>query len=155
MFGDLVPHIIANALCVNLNIIYDKLRDFEYIPIVPRDGADGAVASLTLHRQGEHYNGVDNSVHTAYAVNDTVLKYDRQQLLQIGLNNTAHLNRTVRKTLFRHSIWRPDRWVTSVNSIMDCAPNCHEKGTDHKIQSSLNNERPSRTLISIPRQSMS
>ena len=107
MFGELVPHIIANALCVNLNIINEKLRDFEYIPIVPRDGADGAVASLTLHRQGEHYNGVgtvlittvtvpmeasempdlsessDKSVHTAYAVNDTVVKYDRQQLLQI------------------------------------------------------------------------
>ena len=119
--------------------LFDKLRDFEYIPIVPREGADGAVASLTLHRQGEHYNGVgtvpittvtvpmgasempdlsessDKSVHTAYAVNDTVVKYDRQQLLQIGLNNTAHLNRTVRKTLFRHSIWRPNRRVTSVN----------------------------------------
>ena len=38
---------------------------------------------------------------------------------------------------------------------MDCAPNCLEKATDHQIQSSLNDERPSRTLISIPRQSMS
>ena len=58
MIGDLVPHIIANALCVNLNIINEKLRYFEYIPAVPRDGADGAVASLTLHLQGKHYNGV-------------------------------------------------------------------------------------------------
>ena len=174
MFGDLVPHITANALCVDLNIINEKLTDFEYIPIVPRDGADGSVASLTLHRQGEHYNGVgtvpittvtvpmgasempdlsessDKSVHTAYAVNDTVVKYNRKQLLQIGMNNTTHLNRTVRKILFRHSIWRPNRRVTSVNSTMDCAPNCFE-GTDHQIQSSLNDERPSQTLISIPR----
>ena len=179
MFGDLVPHIIANALCVNLSIINEKLRDFEYIPVVPRDGAGGAVASLTLRRQGEHYHGVgtvpittvtvpmgasempdlsessDKSVHTTYAVNDTVVKYDRRQLLQIELNNTAHLNRTVRKTLFHHSIWRPHRRVTSVNSTMDCAPNCFEEGTDHQIQSSLNDEIPSRTLIFIPRQSMS
>ena len=141
--------------------------------------ADGAVASLTLHSQCQHYNGVgtvpittvtvpkgalempdlsessDKSVHTAYAVNDTVVKYDRQQLFQIGLNNTTHLNRTVRKTLFRHSIWRPNRRITSVNSTMDCAPNCFEEGTNHQIQSSLNDERPSRTLISITRQSMS
>ena len=55
---DLVPHTIANALCVNLSTINEKLSGFEYILVVPRDGIDGAVASLTLHRQGKHYTGV-------------------------------------------------------------------------------------------------
>ena len=38
---------------------------------------------------------------------------------------------------------------------MDCAPNCHEKVINHQIQSILDNERPSQTLISMPRQSLS
>ena len=98
-----------------------------------------------MHCQGEYYKRVraapitvtvpmgasempdlsespNRSVHAAYDVNDSVVQYDRQQLLQIGLNNTAHFNRTVRKILFHHSIWRPNRRVTSENSTFGLCP---------------------------------
>ena len=54
-FGDVVPFAIANALRIKLNIINQRDNQFEYVPVLPRCDA---IASLTLHRQGEHYNGV-------------------------------------------------------------------------------------------------
>ena len=54
-FGDLVPLAIANALCIKLDILNENDNQLEYVPILPRGNA---IASLVLHRQSEHYNGV-------------------------------------------------------------------------------------------------
>ena len=55
-FGDALLLVLANALNIKLNILNETLQHgFDVVPVIPRCNAQ---ASLTLHRQGDHYNGI-------------------------------------------------------------------------------------------------
>ena len=55
-FGDALPLVLANALNIKLDILNETLHHgFDVVPVIPRCNAQ---ASLTLHRQGDHYNGI-------------------------------------------------------------------------------------------------
>lgn len=109
-FGDLIPVMIANALSLSLQIKdIGNNNEVNHFVIPPRTGQNSH--SVIIRRANEHFSGVNikspSSTDTSKRVSGVKpLKYSRSKLLH--LNCVSHrIERKVRKTLFKNSLWQP------------------------------------------------
>lgn len=112
-FSDIVPLIYANSIKETI-CIFNKLSNgtIENVLIHPRDTPDG---SLVLHRCRDHFNGAVSNCENNLAVsenNNTRIKYSSNDLHALQPKSLL-IKRSVRKTLFKYGIWRPQGRNTS------------------------------------------
>ena len=130
-YGDIVPLIIANTLGVKLVIIDESCNScFKLHEIAPRSIP---IHIIFLHRKQDHYNGIkknsasslcihpsnhqyssattsahqsrDNSVQPIRSGEKPQIRYTSDDLRK--LSGHHHINRQIRKKLFKHHLWRP------------------------------------------------
>ena len=102
--GDVVPQVLANTYAINI-CIFDVIEgdQFNSISILARENSHAD--TLFLHRINDnHYNGlVQIPVPTA----SVRITYSRDQL--ITLNCNPKIQRSTRKALFAHKLWKQQR----------------------------------------------
>ena len=102
-FGDIVPSIISNALCVRVDIVNEGTAgDYDVLSLLPVTGP--SVGHITLHRRQDHYNGLVRVVENR--LTKPRLQYDSDTLKSLQPIITR-ISRSVRKSLFRLDIWKP------------------------------------------------
>ena len=142
-FGDLVPAVISNALSVSISII-DISEDLvlSYLSLTPHNTTP--LTKIVIHRQNDHYSGLSPKTHHAtkepsecHGIKPTThhsssLSYSRDKLLELKQCSTK-IHRNVRKTLFKHRLWRPKNSGNIIdNRDLDAAP--HLQSGPHRLQ---------------------
>ena len=117
-FGDIVPFICANALNVRIRIFNEISSATEEIYVTPP-----SVYSITVsvRRQNDHYDAVvpcprdmqmaHSDVHheTTVAIENKpeVSHLSYSSFFLHSLSGYSNINRDVRKSLFKHHLWKP------------------------------------------------
>jgi hypothetical protein len=120
-FGDIVPTIIANSFSINL-IINDCSGNLNQIINILPDSPTIS-ATVSIHKLNDHYSALvpipspntsSNPTKENSQTKDTFV-YNRSTLLSLR-NSGTHINRNVRKQLFKYNLWQP-KLTSPLNSL--------------------------------------
>ena len=125
-YADQMPLILANTFRLTLEI-FDEQMVSGHVPCVISPDHTEPIATLRLHKDGEHYNALAHSclpknqpancqqnyetclAEKTYPDNKSdgtcKYRYTRQELMDINIS--AHLPRSTRKRLFHLHLWNP------------------------------------------------
>ena len=109
-FGDIVSVILAKALDIRIDT-YKQLSGTIHLL---RIGCDSSPL-LAIHCVDDHYSGLkpnrQMSLCSAESSNTPepvkLLTYSSSSLRHLGYNTEHKIKRSIRKTLFKHNLWKP------------------------------------------------
>ena len=122
-FGDAVPLIISNALHIDIDIVNEGMSgDYDVINVSPFTSQ--SIGKIAVHRRHDHFNGLVPADQRLAP--KPKLQYSGDLLRSLQPANSK-VHRTVRKTLFKLSIWKPQ---TPQQQMTPCALTSSVSPTD-------------------------
>ncbi len=101
-FGDIAPYIISNAFDINIHILNEANQGLvREILVTP---GSNSLWSFVAHRHRDHFNGINFVQHARRKQPHLQCSAD---FLKAHNLNSSHIQRSIRKSLFKHRIWTP------------------------------------------------